>query len=377
MLRKIPVLVLAVFVIALPSGAARADEMTPDAKEWMKKFARGNEISVRIQAVEMLGYIGDPATLSDLAENLGPYPEEWPGHLAEALGRMGGPRALRVLTTLVNDRYLLQGYKWESFRQIGEAVGRIDRKDRTAYELMRNRYEKGCQYSEGKSEDAMLFSMAWYGDDKAVGALVNMMKTSPPERQYLIAERLGEIGNKKSDEELCMLVDYSEDKKLKQVATISLGRRKAKLAAESLMDALTKGLELEASQALGMIGNKAAAKELKPLLLHKTPAVKLNAAFALARLGDKSGAAAARAMLGDADPVTAAKAAATLLAASEEDGPAALKKAWDKLDAKQRYWFLKDNLEGDAWASAFLKDVGQTDKFPGIKRAACEATAAK
>ena len=105
--------------------------MTPDAKEWMKKFARGNEISVRIQAVEMLGYIGDPATLSDLAENLGPYPEEWPGHLAEALGRMGGPRALRVLTTLVNDRYLLQGYKWESFRQIGEAVGRIDRKDRT------------------------------------------------------------------------------------------------------------------------------------------------------------------------------------------------------------------------------------------------------
>ena len=160
----------------------------------------------------------------------------------------------------------------------------------------------------------MLFSMAWYGDDKAVGALVNMMKTSPPERQYLIAERLGEIGNKKSDEELCMLVDYSEDKKLKQVATISLGRRKAKLAAESLMDALTKGLELEASQALGMIGNKAAAKELKPLLLHKTPAVKLNAAFALARLGDKSGAAAARAMLGDADPVTAAKAAATLLA---------------------------------------------------------------
>ncbi len=377
MLGKTPAFVLAAIILILPLAAAEGQEMTPEAKEWMKKFARGNEINVRIQAVEMLGYIGDPATLSDLAESVGGYPEEWPGPLFEALGRMGGPRALRVLTTLVNNRYLLQGYRWESYRRLGEAVGRIDHKDRTAYDLMRNRYEKGCQYAEGKSEDAMLFSMAWYGDDKAVGALVNMMKTSPPERQHLIAERLGELGNKKSDEELCMLVDYSEDKKLKAIAATSLGRRHAKLAAESLMDALSKGLELEASQALGMIGNKQAVKELKPLLLHKTPAVKLNAAFAMARLGDKSGVDAARAMLADANAVTAAKAAATLLAAEEEDGLAKLKAAWDKLNAKERYWFIKDNLEGDAWAVQFLKDVAQGDKFPGIKRAAGEAVAGK
>ena len=353
-----------------------AQEMTPEAKEWVKKLGRGNEIPTRKQAAEMLGYIGDPASLSDMAENYDAYPQDFSAVVAEALGRLGGPRALRVLTTLVSNRYLLQGHQWESFRQIGEAVGRIDHKTRTAYDLMLNRYEKGCQYSEGKPEDAMLVCMAWYGDDKAVGAIVNMMKTSPPEKQYLLAGRLGEIGNKKSDEELCMLVDYSEDKTLRQIAATSLGRRKAKLAVESLIDSLSKGLELESSQALGMIGDKSAAKELKPLLAKPNP-VKLNAAFALARLGDKSGVDAARAMLADKDPVTAAKAAATLAAAGEEDGAAKLKAAWDKLDAKQRWWFLSDNLAGDAWAVPFLKDVAASDKYPGIKRNAAEATAGK
>ncbi len=376
MSRRSMIAVSALVLLLLAAPALYAQEMTPEAKEWVKKLGRGNEIPTRKQAAEMLGYIGDPATLSDMAENYDTYPQDFAEVMSEALGRLGGPRALRVITTLVNNRYILQGHQWESFRQIGEAVGRIDHKDRTAYDLMRNRYEKGCQYSEGKPEDAMLFCMAWYGDDKAVVAIVNMMKTSPPEKQYLLAGRLGEIGNKKSDEELCMLVDYSEDQKLRKIAATSLGRRKAKLAAESLMDSLSKGLELESSQALGMIGNKSAVTELKGLLAKPNP-VKLNVAFALARLGDKSGVDTARAMLDDKDPVTAAKAAATLLAAGEEDGMAKLKAAWDKLDAKQRWWFLADNLAGDAWAVPFLKDVAANDKYPGIKRNAAEATAGK
>ena len=366
--------ILALLLLAAP--ALYAQEMTPEAKEWVKKLGRGNEIPTRKQAAEMLGYIGDPASLSDMAENYEGYPQDFSAVVAEALGRMGGSRALRVLTTLVGNRYLLQGHEWESLRQIGEAVGRIDHKDRAQFELMLNRYEKGCKYSEGKTEDAMLFCMAWYGDDKAVGAIVNMMKTSPPEKQYLLAERLGEIGNKKSDEELCMLVDYSEDKTLRKIAATSLGRRKAKLAVESLIDSLSKGLELESSQALGMIGDKSAVTELKGLLAKPNP-VKLNVAFALARLGDKSGVEAARAMLADKDPVAAAKAAATLAAAGEEDGMAKLKAAWDKLNAKERWWFLADNLAGDAWALPFLKDVAANDKYPGIKRNAAEATAGK
>ena len=370
------IVLLAAASVLVPLAALRAQEPMPEAKEWVRKL-RTSEWPQRMEAAEMLGYIGDPATLSDFAEVLSPYPPPFSEKVAEALGRMGGPRALRVLTTLIKDRYLLQGYQWEAFRQLGEAVGRIDHKDRAEYALMRNRYEKGCQYSEGKSEDAMLFCMAWYGDEKAVGALVNMMKTGSPERQHLVADRLGEIGNKKSDEELCMLVDYSEDKKLKQIAAMSLGRRHAKLAVESLRDVLSKDLELEASQALGMIGDKEAVADLRPLLMHKDPAVKLNAAFALARLGDKSGVETAGGLVASTDKLVAAKAAATLLAALDESGLAKLKEAWAKLNAKERYWFIKDNLEGDAWAAAFLKDVAAGDKYPGTKRAAAEATAGK
>ncbi len=376
MFRRSLVLPAVVALLVTAAPALRAQEPMPEAKELVKTL-RNADWPQRMQAVEMLGYIGDPATLPDLAETLSPYPPPFGEKIAEALGRMGGPRGLRVLTTLIKNRYYLQGWHWEGFRQLGESVGRIDHKDRAEYDLMRNRYEKGCQYSEGKPEDAMLFCMAWYGDDKAVAALVNMMKTSPPERAHLIADRLGEIGNKKSDEELCMLVDYSEDQKLRKIAATSLGRRRAKLGVESLVDSLSKGLEVESPQALGMIGDKGVVKELKPLLTNANAAAKLNVAFALARLGDKSGVDVARGMLADKDTATATKAAATLVAAGEEDGTAKLKAAWDKLNAKERYWFLKDNLEGDAWAVPFLKDVAANDKYPGIKRNAAEAIAGK
>jgi HEAT repeat protein len=332
----------------------------------------GNTIEERIDAGDMVGYIGDESILPDLAENLHIHPYVIRGAVSEALSRIGGPRALRVLTGEIDNRYFLQAWEYEELRRLGEAMGRLDGKEKKYYDLMRNRYEKGCKYSEGKPEPAMYFCMAWYGDDKCIDALINIMKTDMPEVQYMVADRLWEIGNKKAEEEMCMLVDYSKDQKLRKICTTSLGRRHAKVAVESLLDALGMGLALEASQALGAIKDMKAdcITELKPLLLHKDDAVKLNAAFALARLGDKSGADAARAQLESKDKGTAAKAAAALVALGEEDGPAKLKAAWDKLDARERYWFIIDNLRLDPWALDFLKDRAASEPYPYIKRVA-------
>ena len=170
-----------------------------------------------------------------------------------------------------------------------------------------------------------------------------------------------------------MLVDYSEDQKLRKICAISLGRRRAKLAVESLLDTLADKLELEASQALGMIGDKEAIGDLKPLLLHKDAAVKLNVAFALARLGDKSGVGTARGQLESKDKLAKAKAASTLIAAGDEAGLPKLKEAWTQLDARERYWLIKDNLEGEPWAAPFLKNIAASDKYPGTRKTASEA----
>lgn len=371
MLRRLLMVMVSVMVVtALSPDAFSAEDISKELQDWVRRLKRGNRTETRCEAALMLGYIGDRSVLSDMAESFGYHPPEFGASIAEALGRLGGPRALRVMLTLLRNRYHLQAWNGEPLRQLGEAVGRIDHKEKKHYQFMRNRYETGCEYSEGKREPEMLFCMAWYGDDEAVAALVNMMKTGNPARQHLVAERLGEIGNKKADEEMCMLVDYSEDQKLRKICAISLGRRKAKLAVESLLDAVANKLELEASQALGMIGDKEAIPELKPLLLHKSDAVKLNAAFALARLGDRSGVEFARGQLGSKDKLVKAKAAAALVAAGEEDGPAKLKEAWAPLDAKERYWFIVDNLSGDAWAAPFLKDLAANDKYPGTREAA-------
>ena len=371
MFRKSSRFLLTVVLLCLLSTELfAAEDISKEVKHWVKRLKRGNRTETRSEAALMLGYIGDRSVLSDMAENFHTHPKEFAANMAEGLGRLGGPRALRVMLTLIRNRYRLQGWNGEPLRQLGEAVGRIDHKERKQYKLMRNRYDRGCEYSEGKREPEMLFCMAWYGDDKAIAALVNMMKTGNPARQHVVAERLGEIGNKKADEEMCMLVDYSEDQKLRKICAISLGRRKANLAVESLLDALANKLELEASQALGMIGDKEAIPELKPLLLHKSGAVKLNAAFALARLGDKSSVEFARGQLGSKDKLVKAKAAAALVAAGEKDGPAKLKEAWTPLNAKERYWFIKDHLKGDAWAVPFLKDLAASDKYPGTRKAA-------
>ncbi|HUW57560.1 MAG TPA: HEAT repeat domain-containing protein [Planctomycetota bacterium] len=364
---------LVVLVVTAAAHAFPAEDISQEVQDLVKKMRHHGDWGVRGRAAEMLGYVGDQAVLSDMAECFNWHPPEFAEKITEALGRLGGERALRVLTTLLRNRYHLQGWNGEQLRLLGEAVGRIDHEKKEVLDLMRNRHEKGCEYSEGKPEPEMLFCMAWYGDDKAVAALVNEMKTADPKRQHLVAERLGEIGNRKADEEMCMLVDYSEDKTLRKVCALSLGRRRARLAVESLLDALAAGLELEASQALGMIGDRQAVAELKPLLLHKSDVVKLNVAFALARLGDKSGVEFAKGQLESQDTLTKTKAAATLLAAGEENGLAKLKEVWTTLDAKERYWFIMDNLKGDAWATDFLKEVAASDKYPGTRQTAAEA----
>jgi len=360
-------------LVAAATELLAAEDISEEVKGWVKRLNRHNRLPVRCEAAVMLGHIGDRSILSDMAENFGTYPQEFAGRISEGLGRLGGPRALRVMLTLVRSRYHLQGWNGDALRRLGDAIGRIDHVDRKNYKLMQNRYVRGCEYSEGKPEPEMYYCMAWYGDEKAIAALVNWMKTGKPSLQHYVADRLWEIGNKKADEEMCMLVDYSEDKKLRQICAISLGRRKATLAVESLLDALAAGLEPEAAQALGMIGDKEAIPELKPLLKHKNDTVKLNAAFALARLGDKSGLEIVKRELASKNKLTAAKAAAALLAAGDEEGTARLKAAWKPLDAKERYWFIIDNLRGDAWSVPYLKHVAANDKYPGTRRAAAEA----
>ncbi|HUU42449.1 MAG TPA: HEAT repeat domain-containing protein [Planctomycetota bacterium] len=366
-------LAAAALLAALTGTLCAQEDITQEVQNTIKQMRTAGDWKDRADAAEMLGYIGDQQALSDMAECFSYHPPEFGVKITEGLGRLGGPRALRVLTTLINNRYLLQGWNEEPLRQLGEAVGRIDHRKKQVYDLMRNRYEKGCEYSESRPEPEMLFCLAWYGDDKAIGALVNEMKTARPDRQRLVAERLGEIGNRKADEEMTMLVDYSKDLELRKICAVSLGRRRATLAVESLLDALHTNLELEAAQALGMIGDREAVPELKPLLKHKDAAVRLNAAFALARLGDKSGVDVAKAELGSKDKRVAAKAAAALVAAGEDGAVDKLKAAWKPLDAKERYWFIIDNLRGDAWAEPFLKDVAANDKYPGTRQTASEA----
>lgn len=377
MLKKSLMLVVVFAMLAaLPSELPAADDIRREIQSCLRRMRRRGNQRSRAEAYEMLGYIGDPSVLSDLSESMHVHPYALRGNVVEAVGRIGGPKATRILITEIRNRYYLQGWPNEALRLLGEAMGRMDGKEKKHYKLMRNRYVKGCKYSEGKPEPEMYFCMAWYGDQKSIGALINWMKTGSPARRHLVAERLGEIGNKKADEEMCMLVDYSEDQKLRKICAISLGRRRAKLAVESLLDALADKLELEASQALGMIGDTEAVEDLKPLLKHKSAPVRLNVAFALARLGDKSGVDVAKAQLASKNKLAAAKAAATLIAAGDDAGMPKLKEAWKKLNAKERYWFINDNLAGGAWATPFLTHVSANDKYPGTRKAA-KATLAK
>jgi HEAT repeat protein len=255
---------------------------------------------------------------------------------------------------------------------LGEAMARIDREKREQFELVKNRYEKGCEYSEGKPEPAMHFGMAIYGSDESVQSIVNWMNTEKPEMRYFCAEKLGFMGNRKSDGALCMILEYDKDVKLRRIAATALGRRRSKEGRESVIYALDDRLKLETAQALGMIGDPASVAPLKEHLKDPDPAVRLNVAFALARLGDKSGVDEAKAQLGSKEPLVAAKAAATLIAAGDAAGTEKLKEAWGQLDARQRYWFILDNLAGDKWALPVLKDLAANDKYPGIKRFAAE-----
>lgn len=375
----VPALIMWLCLSAAAQNAKKNDAKKPlsleaEVKQYVKQMKRGHPDDVRMHAAEMLGYIGDRSVLPDLAENARTYPMNVRAKIVEAMGRMGGPKALRALVTEISNRYLLQGWDWESRHQLGEAIARMDHKDRKHFDLIKNRFEKGCEYSEGKPEPAMHFAMAWYGVEANVESILNWVKTDKPAMQYMCAERLGILGNKKSDEAFCMILDYGKDIKLRRIIAIALGRRRAKLALESLMDAMyeDEGVPAEAAQALGMLGDKEAIEELQEHLDAKDPNVRLNVAFAMARLGDKRGLDYAKTQLASKDPERKAKAAATLLADGEADGLAKLKEAWNDLDPKQRYWFIFDNLAGETWALPFLEDLAANERYPGIKRYAEE-----
>lgn len=369
-MRCVPTLLVLATVFVGVSLAAAAEDIAPEVQKVTKKLSRDYEHNVRAAAAEMLGYIGDESALSDLAENVQAYPQTIRVGVVESLGRLGGPRAIRVLTETLTNRYLLQEWNEDALRTLSEAFGRIG--DKETLPLVRKFYEKGCKYSEGKPEPEMLWGLAVFGDEKAIETIVNWMKTGDPARRKLAADRLGFVGNRKSEEELCMILDYSEDQALRQVAARSLGRRRSKVALDSLLDALRGATTAEAAHALGMLGNPEAVGDLKPLLASSDQSVALEAAFALARLGDKSGLEVVRKRLDDKDVLIQAKAAAALVAVGDEAGTAALKKAWDQMDAKQRHWFIRDNLAGDKWALPFLKDLAANDKYPGIRKLATE-----
>jgi len=316
----------------------------PDATGTLIVLLNDKDWRVRLEAVEALGYIASKEAVEPLIKLL---EEEthflFRGKISEALGRIGGERAIDALITVFGDA----GEKvWEKVADAFERIGKsaVDRAIQklsderirvrigAARALRYIRDEKAIPHlikalndEDGDVRSSAVYALSNIGGPKVVEPVLEAMNDKDIGVRYAVVYALGDIGGPKVVDGLLKLLN-DENISIQCLAAESLGevgepkaidalikalgrrygcvcggecvrrsfrralRKFGEAAVGKLMKALAeknRTMRAEAAKVLGSIGDARATDALIEALKDVDGDVRMNAAEALGRIGDK------------------------------------------------------------------------------------------
>ncbi|BAY83119.1 HEAT domain protein repeat-containing protein [Calothrix parasitica NIES-267] len=240
-------------------------------------YLNDSSISVRENAAEALGRIGNPIAVEPLITALSDSDNSVRIYAAQALGRIGNPIAVEPLITTINDSN--SGVRRNAGAALGEIGNPIAVKPlltalvNDSHFLVRFFMARAL----GKIENPI-----------AVEALVTALNHSDNSLRRKAAEALGRIGNPIAVKPLITALNDSNNS-VRIYAAQALGGIGNSIAVEPLITALSdsdNSVRIAAAQALGRIGNPIAVEPLITALNDSNNLVRIYAAAALVKIGN-------------------------------------------------------------------------------------------
>jgi HEAT repeat protein len=279
-----------------------------DIEDKLIESLKDDDFDVRETAANALGRIGGERAIEHLIPLLNDDDSDVRETAANVLGGIGGERVIEYLIPLLNDDeyYVIWG--------AANALGRIGG-ERVIEYLIPLLKDNECEVRETAAN-----ALGRIGDEGAIEHLIPLLKDDNSGVKREVADAFGEIGGEKAIEYLVPLLN-DDDSGVRETAANALGRIGGERVIEYLIP-LLKDNECEvretaantlvriggeraieylipllkddeyevreaAARAFGGIGGESAIEHLIPLLKDDHPSVRLAAANALGRIGDE------------------------------------------------------------------------------------------
>ena len=229
---------------------------------------------VHCQVAEALGEIRDERAVEPLIQALNDENKDVHWGAAEALGEIGGTRVVETFIQFLKDE------EYADRNCVVNALGKM--KDERAVEPLIHALKDKDEYVRLEAAEAL----SEIGD-AAVEPLIHVLKDKDWDVRWKAAKALGEIGDERAVEPLIHALK-DKHKVVRWKAAVALGEIGDERAVEPLIHALKdKEVRSEAAEALGKIEDERAVEPLIHALKDKDEYVRLKAADALGKMKDE------------------------------------------------------------------------------------------
>jgi len=244
-------------------------------EERMIEKSKSKAPDVRWSAADALGKIGGEKAMESLVPLLKDEHSIVRRSAAYALAKIGGEKAMESLVPLLKDEHSIVR------RSAADALAKIggEKAMESLIPLLKD--------EDSDVRGSAAYALAEIGGEKAMESLVPLLKDEAPHVRRNAAFALAEIGGEKAMESLVpLLKDESSD--VRGSAAYALGEIGGEKAMESLVPLLkdeSSDVRGSAALALAEIGGEKAMESLVPLLKDEAPHVRGSAAYALGEIG--------------------------------------------------------------------------------------------
>jgi len=250
-------------------GPGKVDEI----EIWIEGL-KHEERSVRLEAAEVLGRIGDARAVEPLIRAIVVEQLEIRVTAITALGKLGDTRAVEPLIKLLEDE------EWTVRRNAAEALGKIG--DIQAVEPLIQ------AINDWAIRENAVRALGKIGDARAIAPLIETLEDKSVKIRAATAETLGKIGDTRAILPLIMMLG-DEYPVVRNCAEEAIEKRSHAQAIEPLIRALGEknpDVRKEAAKILGKIGDARAAEPLIEIIDDRDRGVRENVIEALGKIGD-------------------------------------------------------------------------------------------